>query len=249
MAQVRSGRAFGYLRGSLDRQTLTLEAQRLRISAYAVTQDLGEVLFFSDPGVSASKVAFADREAGAALIAVLRPGDHIVITNIDRAFRNLVDCLTWFETWIERDIFLHVVNFQGNTIDPRTSIGRLVFRTIASLAEFESDLRGERVRATLEHLKSQGRWQAGWAPMGFKIVKDGGKGQGRLEPCARSRKIMGHVLDVVEQSPNVMAASVVLNREKYPYLHPQQERWNREHIYRICKVERGLRAKERGETA
>ena len=59
-------------------------------------EDVAEV--FTDEGVSGS-VQLAKRDAGSRLVAVLQPGDVVVMTQLDRAFRDTVDALTMAEAW------------------------------------------------------------------------------------------------------------------------------------------------------
>jgi DNA invertase Pin-like site-specific DNA recombinase len=78
------------------------------------------------------------------LIAVLLPGDVLVVYKLDRMGRSLQDLLT----------ILNRINSAGamfrsltESIDTTTASGRLMFSILGSVAEFEKSLIGERVRA------------------------------------------------------------------------------------------------------
>jgi DNA invertase Pin-like site-specific DNA recombinase len=61
--------------------------------------------------------------------------------------------------------------------DLSTAAGRFNFRNLANMAEFESDLRGERLRLMHDQLAERGAWHGGVIPFGYRSA-----GKGRIEP-------------------------------------------------------------------
>ncbi|MGH3190679.1 MAG: recombinase family protein [Streptosporangiaceae bacterium] len=100
------------------------------------------------------------------LLAGLEPGDAVVVTRLRRIGRNhkhLLELVEWFET--------HEVDFvvleQG--IDTTTPLGRLFFRFLAALAEFDREMI---VEGTLEGLASaRARGRTGGRPPALSPVQ------------------------------------------------------------------------------
>jgi DNA invertase Pin-like site-specific DNA recombinase len=123
-----------------------------------------------------------------------RPGDHIVFPAIDRGFRNVNDCLHWFEVWNRRGVHLHVLNFGGNQLDLGTPIGRLVFRVLAVLAELERDIRSERNREVHRRVRELGRAANGRPRPGW-VLKKARDGVGfTMTPDPEARTLMADIV-------------------------------------------------------
>jgi DNA invertase Pin-like site-specific DNA recombinase len=57
---------------------------------------------------------------------------------------------------------------KAGPLDLATPSGRAVARTLCAWARFESEHKGERVRAARRQAVEQGRWQGGCRPFGFE---------------------------------------------------------------------------------
>jgi DNA invertase Pin-like site-specific DNA recombinase len=64
--------------------------------------------------------------------------------------------------------------------DLSSAAGRWNFRNLANMAEFESDLRGERLRLKHDQLAEAGAWHGGKVPFGYRLVHV--DRQSRIEP-------------------------------------------------------------------
>ncbi|MDC9589816.1 recombinase family protein [Xenorhabdus sp. XENO-10] len=83
----------------------------------------------------------AQRPQFQACMNYLRDGDTLVVTKLDRLARSVTHLSQIATRFQEENIDLVVLD---QNIDTRTSAGRLMFNMLASIAEFENDLRSER---------------------------------------------------------------------------------------------------------
>lgn len=90
--------------------------------------------------------AKADRPQLAAALAYLRPGDVLVVWQLDRLGRNMRHLIDTVNALHERDVQFRSLR---ENIDTTTASGRLTFHLFAALAEFERDLLRERTAAGL----------------------------------------------------------------------------------------------------
>ncbi|MBP2100467.1 DNA invertase Pin-like site-specific DNA recombinase [Enterococcus rivorum] len=77
------------------------------------------------------------------LLSVLKDNDIVVVTKLDRFARNTKEALEVIEPLLERNITIKVLNL--GTIE-NTTIGRMIMRTILSVAEMERDMIVERTQ-------------------------------------------------------------------------------------------------------
>lgn len=111
----------------------------------------GCVRIFEDLGISG---AAQKRPGLAQLLQVMQPGDILVVWKLDRLGRSLAHLVAMLEDFGQRGI-----GFQSLTeaIDTTTAGGRLMMHIVASLAEFERSLIGERTRAGMSAAKRRGK--------------------------------------------------------------------------------------------
>jgi DNA invertase Pin-like site-specific DNA recombinase len=135
----------GYARVSTDAQDLT--AQLNALTALGVTPER----VYVDQGRSGTN---RDRPGLARALAACRAGDTLVVTKLDRLARSLPDA---------RDISAELVaagvrlSLGGTVHDPTDPVGRLLFNSLAMVAEFESDLIRARTREGMAVARAKGR--------------------------------------------------------------------------------------------
>lgn len=157
--------AYGYGRVSTTSQydkEESVSAQKTRAEMYhklhLEPQGIGWAGFMDDGrGVSASKVPFMERPAGRELLRRLKPGDHIVFDKIDRMWRRVGDFCRITEWFQRNNITMHIVNMGGMSLNTSSPIGKIVLTMLASLAEAESEMTGQRIRDSLHNLRTSGK--------------------------------------------------------------------------------------------
>lgn len=164
--------AIGYIRVStLDQATegVSLDAQREKIVAYCALHGLELLDTFADEGISGKR---ADNRPGLqrALDAVCKRGAVLVIYSLSRLGRSTMDCINICARLEKSGADLASV---AERIDTTSSMGRFVFRLMASLGELERDQISERTTAAMSHMRRQGRRISRHIPYGFTLADDG----------------------------------------------------------------------------
>lgn len=164
-------KVYGYGRHSTATQSLTEEAQRGAVEAYAKAylqcEQLEEWLY--DPAVSGGDSMF-ERPEGRRLWALVQPGDHIVIAKLDRAFRRTLDGLTILEMLEAKGVFFHCVQ---QKVDTFSAQGRAILTVLLAFAQLEREQAAERTREALAVKRDKGLPIGGPPPMGWKKVGRG----------------------------------------------------------------------------
>jgi site-specific DNA recombinase len=103
-----------------------------------------------------------------AMLAELDAGRARVVTawHTDRLHRTPKELETYIDLAERRGVVTHSV--KAGPLDLATPSGRAVARTLCAWARFESEHKGERVRAARRQAAEQGRWQGGCRPFGFE---------------------------------------------------------------------------------
>jgi DNA invertase Pin-like site-specific DNA recombinase len=155
---------------STDKQAdhgISLDAQRAKIEAYASLYDLDLVEIIVDAGASAKTL---DRPGLQSALAMLKAGkaEALLVVKLDRLTRSVADLGTLVEKYFQKAALLSV----SDQIDTRSASGRLVLNVLASVAQWEREAIGERTRAALQYMKSQGK-RTGHIPFGSRLAADG----------------------------------------------------------------------------
>lgn len=172
MKKQRSALVYGYGRHSTHKQDLTQDVQKQRCYEYFQRSLLGDGCiwqgFYYDTAVSAGRTSFAERPQGKMVFHSLQPGDHLVLSRLDRCFRSVLDGVNVMEMLEKRGVYFHSLDL---SIDTRTPLGRYVRNILLAGAELERDLARERANETIAYLQSQDLPYTRVAPIGWKIVR------------------------------------------------------------------------------
>ena len=141
--------------------------------------------FYYDTAVSAGRVPFAERPEGRLLFHSARPGDHVVMTRLDRCFRSVLDGVSVMEQLEKRGVFFHSLDYN---IDTSTPVGRYVRNILLAGAELERDLARERANEIFSYRISNGLPYTAAPPMGWRIATSGKRREFRA--CLTERKFI-----------------------------------------------------------
>jgi len=156
----------------LEQEFNSLQAQREACEAFIASQrHEGWVCLragYDDGGFSGATI---DRPALQRLLADIAAGrvDTIVVYKIDRLTRSLADIAKIVEILDARGASFVSVTQQFNTT---TSMGRLTLNILLSVAQFEREVIGERIRDKIAASKKKGMWMGGIPPLGYR-AQDG----------------------------------------------------------------------------
>jgi len=161
-----------YVRVSTDQQAregVSLEAQEARARAWAASQGRAVGAVFIDAGISGSR---ADNrpELAAALDAVTASRSVLVVYSLSRLARSTSDTLAIADRLDRAGADLVSLS---ESIDTTTAAGRMVFRMLAVLSEFERDLVAERTAAAMAAKRARSEFTGGSAPFGYRVAADG----------------------------------------------------------------------------
>jgi DNA invertase Pin-like site-specific DNA recombinase len=176
-------RAIAYIRVSTEdqkRDGYSPAAQRASIARYADANGITVVQVVEDLDVSAGR-AFTDRPGGAQVFAAIgasaakRIADAVIVTAVDRIFRNTREGLEFIDWATPRGVRLVSMR---EVIDTSTATGKFQATLTLASAQFERDRLRERTLEAMAHLKREGR-VTGEIPFGC-VARDERDAQGRV---------------------------------------------------------------------
>lgn len=166
-------RVAAYIRVSTQEQKMhgySLDAQKMKLIAYAKKHNLKIVEWYTDEGVSGRKL-IRKRPELQRMIEDAESGrfDRIIFVKLDRFFRSVAEyheCMkritpvTWTATEEDYDL--------------STSNGRMLVNMRLSIAEQEADIKSERIRIVNDYKVSTGQPLVGdqCLPFGFMVGRD-----------------------------------------------------------------------------
>ena len=137
----------GYARVSSTDQDLALQVERLKAAGCEI--------------VRSEKVTGSTRQGRselASIIEFLRPGDELVVTRIDRLARSIGDLQDLVREMRDRGASLRATE---QPIDTSTAAGKAFLDMLGVFAEFETNLRRERLLEGIVKAKEAGIYKGG----------------------------------------------------------------------------------------
>ena len=218
-------RAIGYIRVSTAGQAtdgVSLDAQRSKIEAWANLSDY-EVEVYADEGISGCR---ADNRNGLQeALAAVGDGDALVIYSLSRMSRSTKDTIEIAEALKKKGADLVSIS---EAIDTTSAAGKMVFRMMAVLNEFERDQVSERTKAALAHKKSKNE-RVGRIPFGFSLSGDGV----HLEKNGEEQWILREIRSLKEGGLSLRKIAAELNDRG---IGNRGNVWNHVAVKRVAKI-------------
>jgi site-specific DNA recombinase len=162
-----------YVRVSTEDQAnegVSIEAQQAKLAAWCLANDYEPLKTLTDAGLSGGR---ADNRPGlqAAIELACRTKSALVVYSLSRLARSTKDTIAIGEQLDKAGADLVSLS---EKIDTTSAAGKMVFRMLAVMAEFERDQVSERTTMALRHKQSKGE-RVGTVPYGFDLGADGKK--------------------------------------------------------------------------
>ncbi len=162
--------AIVYARVSTETQGadgISLDNQQARAQAWAVANGCRIAAVFVE--VQSGARAENRPELQKALAAVARARGVLVVYSLSRLARSVRDAIDIAERLDRSGANLASIT---EKIDTSSAVGRLFFRLMSSLAEFERDQLSERTTSAMAHLRHLGRRISSRVPFGYDLAPD-----------------------------------------------------------------------------
>ena len=208
MEKTADNKVVGYIRVSTERQVqegISLDAQEAKIKAWAELNDSEIISIFKDAGLSGAK---ENREGlNQALELATKERAALVVYSLSRLSRSTrLTC----EIGDKLDKAGADLVSISEKIDTTTAAGKMVFRVLAAMAEFERDQISERTKLALSHKKANGEKTGGDVPFGWD-VNDSGK----LIENGTEQHIISLIFDAWGRGNSLGTIAKKLNNEGY----------------------------------
>ena len=138
----------GYARTSTIDQKAGFEAKVKELEAYGCNKIFKEQVS-----------AVATRHELERAIDVLREGDKLVVTKLDRLARNVVHMGELLQQIEAKGAGLVILSLGSETIDTSTATGKLLLNMMVSVAQFERDMMRERQVEGVKRAKADGKYK------------------------------------------------------------------------------------------
>jgi DNA invertase Pin-like site-specific DNA recombinase len=215
-------KVIGYTRVSTAEQARdgwTLAQQRKDIEAECERRGWELVEVIEDAGYTGRNDARPGLQRALRLLAK-RKAKAIVVARLDRLARSLVHLAQWIDLSPKQKWAIVALDHELTTT---TANGRLVARIIASVAQWESEINGERVRDGMTEARAALKAQGKPVPFGFQpLVSD---------------EALDAILEAHAEGLTFNAIARRLDEQGFPTPDPRSKRWYPSTVAAICRRE------------
>ena len=138
----------GYARTSTVDQQAGFEAQLVELNKYGCERTYQEQVS-----------AVATRTQLEAAINMLREGDKLVVTKLDRLARSVAHMGDLLEQIEAKGAGLVILSMGNERVDTSTATGKLILNMMVSVAQFEREMMKERQVEGIKRAKAEGKYK------------------------------------------------------------------------------------------
>lgn len=143
---------------------------------------------------------FHKRECGRQLLALLRPGDVVLASKLERIVSSSQEAVRLIRKLRDKQVQLHVVELGGDITDSALQVGfEKVVRLFSALEKRKST---ERIKGVKQRQRKQGRYLGGSRPFGYMIHENG-----RLIENPMEQRVLRRIMDLKRQGKSLRAIS------------------------------------------
>ncbi len=215
------------LEASLEQDALDtiLEPEMLAIQTYCLRQRWFMTETLEDFNCNWNH-EFSRRNAGRRLLNLLKPGDVILCSKLERICSSSHEALKLLERLKEKSVRLHIVELGGDITDPGLMVS---FAKLAKVfSALEKRRSAERIKGVKQRQRKQGRYLGGSRPFGYMIHQNG-----RLIENPMEQKILRKIMDLKKQGKSLRAISREVSTPMIPISFKTVQRFLQRHAEQI----------------
>lgn len=221
-------KAIGYIRVSTSQQAdngVSLDAQRERIAGWCQANGYRLVEVYSDAGLSGGRADNRPALQNALQAVCEARGAALVVYSLSRLARSTKDAIAIAERLDKSGADLVSLS---ERIDTTSAAGKMIFRMLAVLAEFERDLTSERTTAAMALKRSHGQ-RIGTVPYGFDLADDGRT----LVPNEAEQSVIAEIRELRARGATMPKIAAALSERGVPTKTGRSTRWTHQAVGRI----------------
>jgi len=230
ITESKSLSAIGYCRVSTELQAhegVSLEAQQAKIRAWCEGNGYTLASLHVDAGLSGAR---SDNRPAlqAALTDTCRTKAALVVYSLSRLARSTKDAIAISDRLAKHGADLVSLS---ERIDTTSAAGKMIFRMLAVLAEFERDQISERTKTAMAHLRRQGRRVSRYLPYGFTLAPDGTS----LVPVPEEQRVLAEIHALRLEGLSLRQIAATLTARTIPTKHGRT--WTAKVIHSLLQRE------------
>lgn len=189
------------LEASMDQDALDsiLEPELLAIQTYCLQRSWFMTETIKDHNCSWSQ-EFRKRDNGKQLLSMLKAGDVILCSRLERIVSSSAEALKLMSLLREKQVQLHIVELGGDITDAECMVNfEQMVKLFSSLEKRKS---AERIKGVKQRQRKQGRYLGGSRPFGYMIHENG-----RLIENPMEQRVLKKIMELKKQGKSLRAIS------------------------------------------